>query len=104
MEFQYRRAPAIQKNISDINEKDIRVRLLGRIIDKNDSLIVIDDGTGKADIVFDPELIDIKAGTGDIVRIFTRVLPLEEGYELRAEIVQGMNGLDYELYKKVFGG
>ena len=104
MEFQYRRAPAVPKKIADINEKDIRVRLLGRIIDKNDSLIVIDDGTGKADIVFDPEIIDIKAETGDSVRIFTRVLPLEEGFELRAEIVQGMNGLDYELYKKVFGG
>ena len=103
MEFQYRRAPAMQKKISDINEKDIRVRILGRIIDKNDSSIVVDDGSGRADIIFDPEMIDIKAEINDMAQVFTRVLPLENGFELRAEIVQNMNGLDYELYKRVFG-
>ena len=48
--------PAIPRKISDINpEKDIRVRLLGRVIDKSDNTIIIDDGSGKAEIIVENE-------------------------------------------------
>jgi hypothetical protein len=95
---QYKRASAARKKITEINpEKDIRVMLLGRIVDKSDGLLVLDDGSATAEIVADQE-----ARINDLVRAFCRVLPLEEGYELRAEIVQGMKGLDLELYRKVF--
>jgi len=94
----YKRVPAVSKRISDINpEKDIRVRLLGNIIDKADGAIVIDDGSSTAQIVTD------SGETGDLVCVFARVLPLEDGYELRGEIVQQKSGLDMELYKKVYG-
>ena len=102
--FQYSRAPALRRKINEISEKDIRARILGRIIDISDSTIIIDDGTGKADIIFDPDMLSVNVKTGDLVGVFARVLPLEEGFELRAEIIQNMNGLDYELYRKVFHG
>jgi hypothetical protein len=94
----YKRNPAVHRKISDINpEKDIRVRILGNVIDANESSLVIDDGHSKAEVIADN--IDCKAG--DTVRVFARVLPLEEGYELRGEIIQVVNELDLDLYKKV---
>lgn len=94
----YKRLPATLKKISEINpEKDIRVRILGRVIDKADGTIIVDDGSSSAAIVAESQ-----PNINDLVMVHARVLPLEEGYELRGEIVQDMNTLDMELYRKVF--
>ncbi len=100
-EFQYKRQPAVPRKITDINpETDIRVRVLGHVIDKSEGVLVVDDGTSKSEIITDEfDAFDVD----DLVRIFARVLPLENGYELRAEIIQKMNSMDMELYKKVYG-
>lgn len=96
----YKRVAAAPKRISEIEpEKDIRVQILGRVIDKSDGTLVIDDVSAKAEIIVDENNAEIN----DMVRVFARVLPLEEGYELRAEIVQDMSQLDMDLYKKVYG-
>ena len=87
----------MRRKIADISpEKDVRVRLLGRVLDKTESTLVIDDGSEKAEIVIDV------APDAEFVRVFCRVLPLEQGYELRAEVVQPIDNLDIDLYKKVF--
>lgn len=100
MDAQYKRLPALLKNITDINpEKDVRIRILGRIIDKADGAIVVDDGSSTAQII-----TDTSCEIDDLVCVFARVLPLEDGYELRGEIVQNKNGLDMALYKKVHEG
>ncbi len=99
MEQKFKRAPAAYRKISGIKpEQDIRVRLLGRVIGKGDGTIVIDDGSSRADIVTE----ETDAGINDIVRVFARVLPLESGFELRAEFVQKMEKLDLDLYNKIF--
>ena len=96
--FAYKRHPAVLRKITEINpEKDIRVRIIGNVIDANESSIVVDDGHSKAEIISD----NINCATGDTVRIFARVLPLEDGFELRGEIIQKLDDLDIELYKKV---
>lgn len=98
--FMFRRAPAVPRKISEIEpEKDIRVQVIGRVIDMANGTIVVDDGSAKAEIVLETNTAEIN----DIVRIFARVLPLEEGYELRGEIIQDMSQLDMDLYKKVYG-
>lgn len=97
-ENQYKRLPATQKNIADINpEKDIRVRILGRVIDKQDGMIVVDDGTGTSEIIGD----SMTANIDDVVRVFARVIPLEEGFELRTELLQDMNALDLNLFRRI---
>ncbi len=100
MDQKFKCAPAAYRKISEIKpDQDIRVRILGRVIGKGDGMIAIDDGTGRADIVTE----ELDANTNDIVRVFARVLPLENGYELRAELVQKMDKLDLELHNKIFG-
>lgn len=107
--FQYKRLPATPKNIIDINpEKDVRIRILGKIIDTHDGVIVVDDGTSTAQIVTDAQPTDARGvihpcEPDNFVCVFARVLPLEDGYELRGEIVQNRNGTNLELHKKVYG-
>ena len=108
-EFRYKRLPAALKAIAGINpEKDVRVRILGEIVDRQDGMIIVDDGTTTAQIITDAGAIDAKGAvspceTGDLVCVFARVLPLEDGYELRGEIVQNKNGMDMNLHKKIYG-
>lgn len=93
----FKRLPASPKNIIDINpEKDVRVRITGRVIDNQAGTIVVDDGTSTAQIV-----TESSCEVNDIVCVFCRVLPLEDGYELRGEILQSRNGMDMELYRKI---
>jgi len=95
--FQFRRMPSVQKNIRDINEKDIRVRLIGTVIDYQNGSLLLDDGTGHAEIIS-----EIPAKVGSFVRVFTRVLQLENRHELRAEVVQDLSAMDKRLYKRVY--
>ncbi len=99
--FQYKRQPAVSRKINDINpETDVRVRIFGHVIDKTEGVLVVDDGSAKSEIMTDDfDAFDMD----DLVRVFARVLPLENGYELRAEIIQKMNSMDMDLYRKVYG-
>src|SRR3972149_6547809 len=95
----YKRASAVPRKIAEINpEKDIRVSILGRIIEKSNGVLVVDEGSGTAEVITEEPSAEIN----DIVRIFCRVLPLENGFELRAEIIQVMNSLNMDFYKKVY--
>ncbi|HLD39470.1 MAG TPA: hypothetical protein VJB05_04120 [archaeon] len=97
-DFRYRRLAASPRKITEINpEKDVRIRIFGRVIDKSDGTIVVDDGSSTAQIV-----TDVTCEIDDMVIVFCRVLPLEDGYELRGEIIQNRNNLDMGLYKKVY--
>jgi len=99
--FSYRRMPAVYRTLDSIEpEKDIRARLLGRVVDKGQGSVFLDDGTKTAEIIMEnPDSVTLN----DVIRVFCRVIPLESGCELRAEIVQDMTGVDQDLYKKVKG-
>lgn len=101
-EFKYQRLPAKDSYIKDIvPDKDVRVRILGTIIGKSSSLIIVDDSTGNKEIVAPEELTkDFKIG--DTIRVFCRVIAMESGYQLQAELIQSMNDLDVERYRKIF--
>lgn len=99
MASDYKRLPALQRRIADIDpENDIRVRIVGTVIDTADGKIVVDDGTDRAEITTEEQ----SAKVGNQVRVFCRVLPLENGYELRLELMQDMTDLDLELYKNLY--
>ncbi|MFH0829593.1 MAG: hypothetical protein V1887_00320 [Candidatus Aenigmatarchaeota archaeon] len=96
-----KRLPAIEKSITDISaDRDVRVRILGTLLDSSDNTILIDDGTGKAEVSFDDGNGIDGLQKGQLVRIIARVLPLIDGYALRGEAVQRLEGFDIQLYKK----
>jgi hypothetical protein len=96
-EFQ-RRLPSVERTVAGIQPEDVRVSILGTIVDKKDETVVLDDGSGKITSRFEEP---VKFPAGSLVRIFGRVLPVESGYELQGEIVQDMAGLSMELHRKV---
>ena len=100
-EFKYQRLPAKDIMIKDISpEKDVRVRIVGTIIDKTSASITVDDSSANEEILALEELTnDFKQG--DVVRVFCRVTALEKGYQLQAELIQDMNELDIEKYRKI---
>jgi len=96
--FVKRRIPSVERRISEIMAEDMRVSLIGTVIDKQDENIILDDGTGKITIGFDNA---VAVETDQIVRVFGRVMPIESGFELQGEIVQDMKGLDRDLVKRM---
>ncbi|MGC1122510.1 MAG: replication protein RepA [Candidatus Methanofastidiosia archaeon] len=92
-----RRAFAIEKDISDITEEDIRVSVIGTVIRKDpiQYSMIIDDGTGSITILGD-KLYEVQT----IVRVIGRPQTRGEPF-INAEIVQDFSDFDLELYKRV---
>jgi hypothetical protein len=92
-----RQAPARLRNISEINDEDFRVRVIGTIVSVAPNERLLDDGTGTINVVTDQKL-----EVGDLVRVIGRVFRKDDStFELVAEIIQGMKGLETDLYNKV---
>lgn len=93
-----KRLPAVEKTISDINPKsDIRVRITGTVIDSKENSIIIDDGSGKVEVLFESQ--PAYAREGQFIRVITRILPMVSGYECKGEVIQNMENFDLNLYK-----
>ncbi len=90
----------VPKKVSDIDpEVDVRVRITGTIIDSQDSVILVDDGTGTVRVVVSDQ--EKKLNMGDLVRVFGVISKTPEGIEIVASVLQKMNGFDLNLFKKV---
>lgn len=97
---QFKRDPALPKKVEDIKpEEDVRVRLLGTVLSKEDDSLILDDGSGSVEIFLDEE--DLKSiEEKNKIRVLGRVLPTPESFEIQGELVQEMDNLDFELYNK----
>jgi uncharacterized protein YdeI (BOF family) len=92
-----RRMPSVSRKVSELAQNDIRVSVVGTIIDVSGGNMVLDDGTGKVNISFENPP-DLK--TNQLVRVFGRVMPADGWIELQGELAQPMEGLDLELRRK----
>jgi len=100
-EFQIHYVP---KKISEIDiANDSRVRITGTVVDVSENTMLIDDGSGTVSVVIDDaielELETIKVNS--LIRVFGVVLPIENKFEIRANVIQKLTGLDINLFKKV---
>ena len=95
------RKPARERKISEITPEDLFVRILGTVAEKRETELVLQDEDGSRITVFadDPELFS-EIGEGSLVRVFGTPLVHGERREIRAEIVQRMDGLDLRLYRE----
>lgn len=94
---------AKEKKIKDVNKKDARVKITGTVIGKNENAnsIKIDDGTGKVTVLLESEQRFEEIGMEDFIRIIGSVLAFDEGFEIKADVIQDFSEVDKELYKKV---
>jgi len=65
-----RRAPSKHRKIEDIDQKDIRISLIGAVVSKKDFEFVLDDGTGQINVICEE---DTEFKEGDLVRVVGRL-------------------------------
>lgn len=82
----------VPKQISEVSPTDSRVSVIGNIASASENSFILDDGTGRIEIVS-----DIPVERNKLVRVFCSVVD----EKLKADIVQDVQGLDVELFKKV---
>jgi len=91
----------VKKAIDEINpEVDYKVKIIGLVVDKTDSSIVVDDGKNKAKVFLDPEWME-RVDIHHLIAVFGSIIPSDEGIEIKADAVQDLTGLNLNLYKKV---
>ncbi|HIK02716.1 TPA: replication protein RepA [archaeon] len=91
-----RRAPALERFVSEIRKEDIRVRVFGTVKDSKGGLFTLEDSSGK--ILVDSK--DSQAKKGQKIIVFGRPIDNAGKLELQAEIVKDASGMDENLYKK----
>jgi hypothetical protein len=101
MAEQMRRAPAEPKELDEVDpQNDIRIRVVGTIISKDEDSISLDDGTGSTEVFLEEEQME-GLEEGQRIRIFGRVLPTPDSFELQGEVVQDFSEVDPELQDRV---
>ena len=92
----------VKRKIEEINpEIDLKVKIMGFVVDKKDDTVILDDGSKKAKVFVDNITIVEKMNINQLVRIFGSTLPTDEGFEIKADVVQDLSNLNINLYKKV---
>lgn len=96
-----RRQPAVLRNIKSIDpQRDARVRIVGTVLEAREDSIMLDDGTGTTEVFLDVDDVET-VEDGMRIRVFGRVLPTPDAFEIQGEIVQDMTDLDMDLYSEV---
>ena len=93
MVVEFKVEPAVKRRVAEINPNlDSRISLIGKIIDIEEKVLVLDDGTGKINISFSDDIPKPELKPGQMVRVFGFVIP-SEPVEIQAEIIQDMSKL-----------
>lgn len=82
------------KKISKIETSDKRVAIIGKVHSVGKGSLILDDESGKIEI-FSENLDKVKKD--GIVRVFCTI----DGDRLNADIIQTLENLDFNLFKKV---
>ncbi len=92
----------IKKKITEINpEVDLKVKIMGFVVDKKDDTIIIDDGNDKVRVFVDiPNVIE-RININQMVKVFGSTLPTDEGFEIKADAIQDLSNLNINLHKRV---
>lgn len=80
------------RKISSIIKKDSKISIVGKVIDTGENFFILEDDSGKIEI-FSEEKVE----KNKIVRVFCSLV---EG-KLKADIIQSLNGLDLNLFKRI---
>lgn len=91
-----------KRKIPGINpDEDLKVNILGFVVDKKDDTMVLDDGSGKIKVFVDMPGMMEKIEINKLIRVFGSTLPTEDGFEIKADAIQDLSNLNINLYKKV---
>lgn len=98
-----KRAIARLKKIKNVDkDNDMRVSIVGSVVDIDDKSLffTLDDGKDKINVLLNNESQMQGLKLSKIVRVIGIVMPYDDSFELRGEIVQDFTGLKVESYNK----
>lgn len=95
------RPSAKPRRIAQIKTGDEQIQVVGLVVDEKESSITIDDGSGKLNVLYEDPALVKEVEVGSKVRVFGTPLNIGDSHEIHAEIMQKIDGLDLDLYKKV---
>lgn len=81
-----------QKQVAQVTPNDSKVSIIGNVASVGENSFVLDDGAGRIEIISDSQVERNK-----LVRVFCSVTD----EKLKADVVQDLEGLDLNLFKKV---
>lgn len=93
----------IEKEIGEIDpNRDNFVSFFGTVvnIDETGSSIIVDDSKSRVTVVVKDESTLRELKVGELVRVMGAVIKHEEGFEVIAELVQHMDGLNRKLLQE----
>lgn len=82
-------------------QKDVNIRVIGTVVTKDENSFVLDDSSAAKEVFADESVIENKIDEGSTVRVFGRVLPTPDDYEIEAEVVQNLSEVDVQKFKKI---
>jgi hypothetical protein len=92
----------VKKKIEEINpEIDLKVKLMGFVVDKKDDTLILDDGSKKVKLFVDNPVVVERININQLIRVFGSTLPTDEGFEIKVDAIQDLSNFDINLYKKV---
>ena len=98
----YVRYPFVNQKISDI-QSNSSVSVAGVVVSKDSDIIsfIIEDETGKLNIITNNEESFNAVQEGQRVRVLGKTWGEGEDMELKSDIIQDFSKIDFELYKKL---
>ncbi|MCX8179324.1 MAG: hypothetical protein N3E38_01125 [Candidatus Aenigmarchaeota archaeon] len=91
----------VRKVIGEVNaDIDLKIKVMGFVVDKSDVFIVVDDGKNKIKIFVEPEMME-KIDIHQFIAVYGTTIPTEDGFEIKADAIQDLTGLNLQFYKKM---
>ncbi|GEM_PF-4518960 len=89
--------------IKDIDDTFLRCRILGKIIEIKDVSLIIDDGTGIIEVIFNEDITKNRTSfeVGKDVLIFGKVINIDNQYKIFADIIRDVDDLSLKHYRKI---
>jgi hypothetical protein len=96
-----RRTPYKEKHVKDLSVADFKVTITGAVAGLREDGFLLGDGSGEVFInTSRMETIDVYK-ENEIVKVFGRLMPYESGFEIQAEIIQALAGVDMAALKTI---
>ncbi|KXA89835.1 hypothetical protein AKJ57_04820 [candidate division MSBL1 archaeon SCGC-AAA259A05] len=93
--------PAVPVDVSEVSSEEGKVQIVGEVVELDEKELFLDDGTGSIRVLFEDSSMVKDLDRGSAARVFGSSPSLGEGFGLRAEIIQPLDGLDLDLYREV---
>ncbi len=90
-----------EKFVKDLSFSDFKVAVVGTMLGKQENGFLLSDGTGEVHVNTSNLEGGVALGDNDFVSVFGRLMPFDEGFELQAEVIQDMKGVDRGALNKL---